>query len=195
MSLIFKFGEEEIKQLKEFPNYGVSNLGYVYKDIKYGLLPETYTKKRLKGYRDPKGFIKVHLSEGKKQKIYFVHRLVAQYFVPNPEGYRYVKHKDGNKENNRYDNLIWIPVLKKKKIDDGLYNQLLKLKEEGYSLKEISEKTGLSYSYVTNILSRYTQITVRIPENLKEKLQKKASREKKSISNLIIDILRKELSE
>lgn len=66
MSYIFE--EEEIKVIKEFPNYGISNLGYVYRDLRYGLLPENYRKKRLKGYRDKKGYIKVHLSDGKNIK-------------------------------------------------------------------------------------------------------------------------------
>ena len=36
-----------------------------------------------------------------------LHRLVAQHFVPNPNGYKEVNHKDGNKLNNCADNLEW----------------------------------------------------------------------------------------
>jgi hypothetical protein len=35
------------------------------------------------------------------------HRLVAKLFVPNPEGFTSVRHKDGDKSNNRADNLVW----------------------------------------------------------------------------------------
>lgn len=44
--------------------------------------------------------------KGKTKKLY-VHRLVAQTFIPNPNGYKYVNHKDENKENNSVDNLEW----------------------------------------------------------------------------------------
>lgn len=37
----------------------------------------------------------------------YVHRLVAQCFIANPNDYPEVNHKDGNKENNSIDNLEW----------------------------------------------------------------------------------------
>lgn len=50
-----------------------------------------------------KGYLRVKI-DGKLQ---FVHRLVAQKYIPNPNNYEQVNHKDGNKLNNNVDNLEW----------------------------------------------------------------------------------------
>lgn len=59
------------------------------------------TEKR--GYR----FILLHLRGG-PQKGCWVHRLVAQVFVPNPLNLAEVNHIDGNKANNDFRNLEWV---------------------------------------------------------------------------------------
>jgi len=51
-------------------------------------------------------FIDFYLSHSHRQ---YVHRLVAEKFIPNPEGYECVMFKDGNVKNCSVDNLEWCP--------------------------------------------------------------------------------------
>lgn len=62
--------------------------------------------KMLKGKIDKDGYIEYALCTGKhkQMKFYRVHRLVAQAFIPNPNNYPVVNHKDENKQNN----MIWV---------------------------------------------------------------------------------------
>lgn len=53
------------------------------------------------------GYFIVHLSNRVKKKKALVHRLVAEAFIDNPNSYPIVNHKNGNKTDNRVDNLEW----------------------------------------------------------------------------------------
>lgn len=85
--------------------YQISNLGRV-KSFKY---KQPYL---LCLEANSKGYLRVSLHKhGRRQRV-FVHRLVAQYFVPNddPLTKNTVDHIDGNKLRNTYDNLQWLSL-------------------------------------------------------------------------------------
>lgn len=54
-----------------------------------------------------KGYLCVHLSVNNKSWTLLVHRLVAMAFIPNPDNKPEVNHIDGDKWNNKVDNLEW----------------------------------------------------------------------------------------
>ena len=58
----------------------------------------------------PNGYYRVSFSINRKRKQFYVHRLIAEYFIPNPNNLPQVNHIDGNKLNNSLDNLEWVTV-------------------------------------------------------------------------------------
>jgi hypothetical protein len=93
---------EQWKYINEYDGlYMISNYGNVYsiprKNTKGGLVRKDYHF----------GYNRVTLCKDGKTKKFFVHRLVAQHFLPNPNNLPQVNHKDENKSNNRVDNLEW----------------------------------------------------------------------------------------
>ena len=77
--------------------YEVSNMGNVRRD---GKKLKLQTRRR-------DGYIEVQLYKHNIAASQKVHRLVAEAFLPNPNGLPVVNHKDENPSNNRADNLEW----------------------------------------------------------------------------------------
>ena len=86
--------KEEWRKIANLNGYSVSNLGKVRNDK---------TGRILKTYDNGRGYQKVEI----KNKKWYIHRLVAQAFIPNPNNYPQVNHIDENPNNCRIDNLEW----------------------------------------------------------------------------------------
>lgn len=71
------------------------------------------------------GYRFVSLWKFNKGRRFYVHRLVASAFIPNPNNFPIINHKDENKSNNRYENLEW--CTQKYNINYG--NHMKRLKE------------------------------------------------------------------
>ena len=64
----------------------------------------------LKPLKLTKGYLGVRLYKNNEGKTIKIHRLVAEHFIPKEEGKEQVNHIDGNKENNKVENLMWCTV-------------------------------------------------------------------------------------
>lgn len=113
--------EEEWKRIvinEQETNYEISNLGRG-RNL-------DHLNWKSKGILTPKfnrsnGYYSYCINFNGKQYYRYVHRLVAQAFIPNPNNLPQVNHIDGDKSNNKLDNLEWC---------DGIYNMKHAFKNE-----------------------------------------------------------------
>ncbi len=90
-----------------------------YEITKSGEVINKNTNRVLKPQLNGKGYYRVCIGG----RLKFVHRLVAQKYVPNPNNKPQVNHKDGNKLNNCVDNLEWVDNIENRKhaVENGLH--------------------------------------------------------------------------
>lgn len=133
---------------KDIPNfegrYMVSNLGRV-KSIKY----RHHDKIQILSQENERQYKRVTLySKDGKRKWYRVHRLVAQCFIPNPNNYKEINHKDENPSNNCVDNLEWC---------DRSYN--INYGDRNKKVASKRNKSIIQFDKNNNFIKQYNSIT------------------------------------
>lgn len=88
----------EWREVKEYNHYEVNQFGEIRHRIRKKIL-----KPRINN-----GYQYVNFKINEKNINFSVHRIVANAFIPNPNGYTEVNHKDYNRSNNCVDNLEWV---------------------------------------------------------------------------------------
>lgn len=87
------------QQLKEDSRFEISQSG---------IIRNAKTKAIKSQYVSSAGYYMISISKKNKSKPHRVHRLLANNFIENIEKLKEVNHKDGNKLNNKLNNLEWV---------------------------------------------------------------------------------------
>lgn len=174
--------EEQWVHIKGYETiYMISNLGRI-KSLDKKVNSKFDSKRTIKGkYLNftslRKGYKYVELYNDKlERKKFSIHRLIALHFIPNPNNYPMINHKDGNTLNNSIDNLEWctasqntrhafdtgLLVIRKgesctqSKLTEQQVKDIHVLKHYGMKSKTISKIYGVSFSTICDIFQGRT---------------------------------------
>jgi hypothetical protein len=93
------------------------------------------------------GYLRATLHCGGKMRREQVHRLVARAFIPGFQAFRQINHKNGNKADNRIENLEWVSA--RQNVLHAWKNGLCKPNNgENHGCHKISEREGKAALYL-----------------------------------------------
>lgn len=151
LALIFAIGvkdkmNEEWRDIKGFEGaYQVSNLGR----IKRIASSRRYSSEHIMSpHKVGNGYYSVSLTYKGKKKMLKIHRVVAEAFIPNPNNYPEINHKDENPLNNTVDNLEWCT---------HLYNS--RYGTRGHRIGQSHNKPVVQCSLIGTFIRRWDSIT------------------------------------
>lgn len=136
------------KVIKNRPNYEVNIEGVVRNVVTGKVLSPSKT--------DGRSYPAVCLFDGYGNgKMFTIHRLIAKYFIPNPENKPCVDHIDYDRGNFNVNNLRWVTYLENNLHSDCAAKPFRIQKDgevfEGTNLKRFCEERGLSYKAINNM--------------------------------------------
>jgi hypothetical protein len=143
------------KKLSEMP--GLENFSKYAIDVEGTVWSFQYKwPKRLSPCISKNGYYFVYLkSDQKIPKVFYVHRLVSSAFIPVHEPHKKLIHKDGNKLNNRLENLEWRVSIKDiiETNDFILHSSLVeRIKQVHLAAQLKGVKVGNEYDFTTTMI-------------------------------------------
>lgn len=166
----------KVVSIKDFPDYYITDTGDVYSTVYNHIYNPNKELRKLKFGVGTANYLSVVLCKNGQHYRKFVHRLVAEAFIPNPENKPEVNHIDGNPSNNRVENLEWVTRSENikhsyrflgRKItgsyawhpfgkDNPLSKIVLQIKDgvviaEFYGISEANRKTGIQFKNISAV--------------------------------------------
>ena len=159
--------KEEYKKIKNFSHYRIYNTGKIYSEFINRFITPT---------KDSGNYLQnTIVDDFGNRKTIKTHRLVAMAFLPNPNNYPDVNHKDFNRQNNNVENLEWYTQEYNShytrdnhlEYNSQSYKKLSPLKEEqvllvptlmnyGFSVKLIAKLYKVGHITIRNIIKKRT---------------------------------------
>jgi len=142
-------GWEGLHRISSFGR--ISSLCKSVKNIPCSMKVEKILKPQLNKVTGYYSYVFSDWGRGGKDKMKTIHRLVALHFIPNPNNFSEVNHKDGDKTNNKADNLEW--VTREQNIRHGFRNGLIKSLqgEKAHNNVLSNEQVMFIYNYKGNL--------------------------------------------
>ena len=112
-------------EIKDFKGYFITEEGRVFCNLGRGNRDKNKTVEmyEIKPRYTKNGYARIYARQTStnRRKDLYIHRLVAEYFIPNPENKKYVNHKNFIRNDNRVENLEWCTA--KENTDQTLNSQ------------------------------------------------------------------------
>ena len=148
--------QEIWKDIKEYEGlYQISNLGNLI------CIKNNHIKPIIVKPKKSQRYLRVNLWKNGEYKTFSIHRLVAKAFLPNPNNFPVVNHKDGNRLNNKANNLEWCTQSHniKESYRLGLQNVFTPAMRDNYIPWNKGKKMSTDYinkNYYTKKVNQYT---------------------------------------
>lgn len=167
-------------KFQAYHTYEVSSKGQVRSVDKYienrlgNLIRRQFIPGELLNGSDSCGYraIRVRADRSGKTKKFYIHRLVAQLFIPNPENKPHINHKNGIRSDNRVENLEWCTHQEniQHAHDTGLAKAAIGSRANGAKLNELFVtviKEAIILGHPTPKIARYFNVGVGCIEGIK----------------------------